>query len=110
MQSQGALSLKLVTMKTMSKTRKMEASNSRWPVTQETLRDPQRLSARSTLDDLPAEIYCGLIWRYTAKLAGMATRKALTEWAEVRDITRGSLFLATPAQRDIPPMGWQYTQ
>jgi hypothetical protein len=50
-------------MKTRSKTKKMETSNASVQSAQEALREPRRLRAGSTLGDLRAEIYCGLIWR-----------------------------------------------
>jgi hypothetical protein len=44
----------------------------------------------------PVGIYCGLISGYTAKLAGMATRKALTKWLSLRDIPWDSMDRGSP--------------
>jgi hypothetical protein len=64
-------------MKTMSKTRKREASNSNLQSVQEAPRAPRRRSVGSTLGDLPAEIYRGLICGYTAKPAGFVAKQRL---------------------------------
>jgi hypothetical protein len=80
MQSQRPLSLELPSMRSMRmipKSRRMETSDSSMPLGREPLRGPRRLSDSGAGCDTMVQIYCGLIWRYTAKLAGFVAEKSL---------------------------------